>query len=179
MYNLTAASPPPSARLNAREFRADAFKLAPTLPQLPDARLISRVARELRRFEAETDASYPDAEVRRSKRYGFSSGGADDPIEVIKHRAPAKLCAVFSHFYTPSTMRGLHSLKGRDRVVGRLLHDALKSRHDVGGPARAAVPSLATVHDNTTTSRFDELDLHTLSRIGAPASRRAPALSRS
>ena len=124
VYNLTAKSPPKAARL-PREYRADPILVAPTLPQQPEVGLVSRIANELRRWETETDAAYPNYIVTPEiARANYVQEGT-----VVLHRVPVKLVAVLSHMYTPSSLRGLHSLKGRDRVVGRLLYDAVNCRH--------------------------------------------------
>jgi hypothetical protein len=156
VYNLTATAPPPSARLNAREFRADAFKLTPTLPQLPDVHLIQRVARELRRFAAETDVDYPDTY---SEVYDYDMFSRKRIIRiVVKHGVPVKLCAILSHSYTPSAMRGLHSLKGRDRVVSRLLHDALKCHHEtISVPSLAEISAELLMDGSVPTGTFESL----------------------
>ena len=154
VYNLTARPPPRNVLSGKPEDRADPIAVSESLHQPPDARLLSQIARELRRWETETDEAYPD--FVRTERQRYESAG-------VEHHVPVKLAAILSHFYTPASLRGVNSLKGRDRVVGRLLHDALKCRHDA-----ASMPSLAALSADVLLSadvpEFAKLDADAPSR---------------
>jgi hypothetical protein len=58
------------------------------------------------------------------------------------------MVAVLSHFYTPSSLLGLNSLKGRDKIVCSLLYDALCCRHSTND-----IPTLAQTSVDVVTNQ--------------------------
>ena len=109
VYNLTATPTltPPADKKRKQKFstatefepRADPRVVSNTLPRLSDVVLLNQIAKELTKWTMETDEDYsPDLALQhwRNKELG---------------KVPVKMVAVMSHFYTPSSLLGLNSLK--------------------------------------------------------------------
>lgn len=87
--------------------------------------MLQRVAK-FSTLSAEIQMSFVDKVAAAQLRYNS-----------IKHGKPSKLVLILSHFYTPQVLQGLHSLKGRDRVVAEQLVAALRCSTRPPWPAAA------------------------------------------
>jgi len=158
VYNLTATSsqitPPVKRRKqsSSSEFepRADPRVISTTLPQLPDVVLLNQIAKELTKWTLETDEDYStDSLLRDGHGYGSNKDGLGT--------VPVKMVAVLSHFYTPSSLLGLNSLKGRDKIVCSLLYDALCCRHSTNDIPTLAQSSMDVVtNQKLSRQKLDE-----------------------
>ena len=98
VYNLTARPAGNAAQL-PREWRCAPFTVCAEVPQPAEEATLARIAQELRRFEAETDADYPDFVKPASKCYDSKTAvelygrnpKQKEKVERAKERAKAQL----------------------------------------------------------------------------------------
>lgn len=145
VYNLTGKPKgkyPTAAGHVHKPLKMDPVSILTAPPQPSDETVVAQIAAALNMWAKETDDAYPDYKVENRNNAGYRWGGDHE------HSKPIKLVAVLSHSYTPQDMKtGMGCLKGRDRIVAKLLLEASTCTLDPSQPLSlvdSALKSLIT-----------------------------------